>query len=67
MSRLPTRAEYDAAEPDQKGAMAYWFSHWPGSEIPDETQCPYAEGTAEHAQFLSGVNYAVGLAQDGEE
>jgi hypothetical protein len=64
---LPTRADYDAAEPLLQGYMAYRFSTWPGSKIPSEKECPYAEGTEAHALFHKGVQAAVTAAIDNEE
>jgi hypothetical protein len=68
MSRHPpTRGDYDAAEPFEKGFMAYSFSAWPGSEIPSEANCPFKPGTKNEQQFNDGVNAAVLCAQDSEE
>lgn len=66
-ARLPTRAEWDEASPHDKGFMSYWFSAWPGSEIPSEDKCPYPEGSKEHQEFHDGVNAAVIAAIDSEE
>ena len=63
--KLPTKAEYDAAEPFAKGFMSYTFSAWPGSEIPARN--PFKRGTAEAARFADGVHSATICAQDGEE
>lgn len=65
--RLPTKAEYDAASPHEKGFMAYWFSAWPGSEIPNESNCPFPDGSEEAAKFKHGVHAAVIEAIDQEE
>jgi hypothetical protein len=64
---MPSKADYDAAGPFEKGFMAYWFSAWPESEIPSEASNPFAAGSAEHQQFDDGVRAAVIAAQDGEE
>ncbi len=64
---LPTRAQFDAASPFEKGFMAYTFSAWPGSTIPDESVCPYPIGSSEAEDFHRGVQHGVIAAQDSEE
>lgn len=63
----PTRAEWDAATPYEQGYVSYWCSAWPGSDIPDESQCPYPQGSAEREQFDKGVSAAILAAIDSEE
>lgn len=67
MTELPTKAEYDTASPFLQGFMAYTFSAWPNSEIPNERFCPHRSGTTEYADFQRGVHAAVLSAQDSEE
>lgn len=64
---LPTKAEYDASSPRAKGFMAYTFSAWPGSTIPDESVCPYPFGSIEASEFHLGVRHGVLCAQDSED
>lgn len=66
--KCPTRAEYDAATPRQKGYMAYTYSCWPGSQIPSEEVgvCEFPRGSARRQQFLMGVQTGVLEAQDTE-
>lgn len=65
MADLPTRADYDKAEPYAKGFMAYTFSQWPDSEIPEKN--PFERGTTEASQFADGVHAGMICAQDSEE
>lgn len=64
---IPTRAEWERAEPFEQGFMSYTYSAHPGSEIPNEKECPHRPGTAAHADFQRGVHAAVICAQDSEE
>ncbi len=61
----PSKADYDVAEPYAQGYMAYTFSHWPGSAIPET--CPYASGTPEALRFRDREHAAILNAQDSEE
>lgn len=66
-NRLPTRAEWDAAIPFRQGYLSYLYSAWPKSEVPNEGQCPYKQGSKEYDLFQQGVRKAVQDAQDSEE
>lgn len=67
--KLPTRAEYDAATPRQKGFMAYTYSEWPGSKIPDQQTGigEFPPFSKERKLFLEGAYAGMIAAQDSEE
>lgn len=62
--RKPTRSEFDAATPLEKGWLAYTWAQHPNSDIPEE--CPYPEGSQERADYMAGKAVAVLDAQDSE-
>ena len=61
-----TRAEYEMMTPYTQGYTWYWEGEQPGSELRGLTN-PYAEGTAECAEWRRGASQAALDAQDGEE
>ena len=62
---LPSRAEFDAATPYQKGFLAYTYSQWPGSEIPSAN--PFYRGTVEAEEFAAGEYLSVAVYDRGGE
>jgi hypothetical protein len=65
--KLLTMAEYEKLDAFNKGYASYWFSSWPGSEIPSEEVNPFPEGSADFKDFQRGINAAIIAAQDSEE
>ncbi|MCG6204170.1 hypothetical protein LPW26_05955 [Rhodopseudomonas sp. HC1] len=63
--KLPTRADWDAASPYEKGVMSYKFAHWDGSEIPASN--PFPAGSGDSARFDQGAWTAMLCTQDFSE
>ncbi|MDO8683795.1 MAG: hypothetical protein Q7N50_09980 [Armatimonadota bacterium] len=61
---IPTKKQYDAASPREKGYMAYTYAYHPMSSIPEG--CPFKHGTDEHREFHNGEMQAILEAQDSE-
>jgi hypothetical protein len=64
--KLFTLAEWQKLSPRAQGYVLYMESEWPGSELKGHT-CPYAIGSADHAEFSEGERRAVQAAMDSEE
>ena len=59
-----TRADWDAATPEQQGFMTYFQAEW-NPVIPKDN--PYPTGSKKYEQFQRGAFKATIVAQDGDD